>query len=251
MARGAVDKPDGSTVAAISVDRDAEVPIGVQLVWALRSRIGDGRLSPGMRLPGLRELADITGVNVNTVRAVYQRLEQDGLIDTQHGSGTYVSARPPSPSAAGNIAAQAASEARETGVDPRAVAAALYVSAEEPAHSADEGRQRRRLLRAQIATLERTLGEMEATHPGLAPPPSKRRRSGGGPALLSAAELEGVRGQLVRRLADVQAAIDARDTTGGPPRAKPAPSTRPAKVPAQPKASPAKRPSTRPAIAGA
>ncbi|MDQ6810597.1 MAG: GntR family transcriptional regulator, partial [Actinomycetota bacterium] len=99
----------------LTIDRDADVPIGVQLAWALRSRIGDGRLEPNQRLPGLRELADTTGVNVNTVRAVYQRLEQDGLINSQQGSGTFVAAAPRSPYAVGAIAANAAREALATG----------------------------------------------------------------------------------------------------------------------------------------
>ena len=46
--------------------------------------------SPGDRLPGLRDVAEATGVNVNTVRTVYQRLEREGLIDSQQGSGTFV-----------------------------------------------------------------------------------------------------------------------------------------------------------------
>src|ERR1700753_4424899 len=118
MARGAIDKPvdDASGSIEISIDRDAEVPIGVQLAWALRARIADGRLTPGMRLPGLRELAESTEVNINTIRTVYQRLEQEGLIDTQHGSGTYVSADLTRGPGAPTSAAQRASEARETRV---------------------------------------------------------------------------------------------------------------------------------------
>src|SRR5260370_21209142 len=80
----------------IAVDREAEVPLGVQLAWALRSRIGEGRLQPGRRLPGLRELAETIGVNLNTVRAVYQRLQQEGLLETPQGSGTH-----PAPTALG------------------------------------------------------------------------------------------------------------------------------------------------------
>ena len=112
----------------LAIDRDAEVPIGVQLAWAMRSRIGDGRFKPGQQLPGLRELAEVIGVNVNTVRAVYQRLEQEGLIDSRQGSGTFVASRPRRPSAVAAIAADAARAAHETGVEPREVAAALYVS---------------------------------------------------------------------------------------------------------------------------
>jgi DNA-binding transcriptional regulator YhcF (GntR family) len=191
----------------IAIDRNADVPIGVQLAWALRTRIGDGRFAPGQRLPGLREVAEEIGVNVNTVRTVYQRLEQEGLIDSHQGSGTFVGTTPRRPSAVGTIAANAAREAQETGVDPREVAAALYVSPES-SPSSDEAAERRRLLRTQIAALERALGEIEAEHPGVAPAPVQTR-AGIGPALLSAEELEQIRTQLVRRLSIVQAAIDA------------------------------------------
>ncbi|HEX4436325.1 MAG TPA: GntR family transcriptional regulator [Solirubrobacteraceae bacterium] len=255
MARGAIDKlaEDGSGSIEISIDRDAEVPIGVQLAWALRSRIADGRLTSGMRLPGLRELAESTEVNINTIRTVYQRLEQEGLIDTQHGSGTYVSSGLAREPAAATIAAQAASEARETGVDPRAVAAALYVSSKESDPGVDSPSARRRLLRAQIATLERTLAEMQATHPGLAPAP-KQTPSARGPMLLDAAALERVRGDLVRRLAAIQAAIDEPEPTPEPATAAKRPVKRKAPLksdsPSEAKRSSAKRPTNRPAAAG-
>ncbi|HUB35197.1 MAG TPA: GntR family transcriptional regulator [Solirubrobacteraceae bacterium] len=210
----------------VAIDREAEVPVGLQLGWAICARIRDGSLRPGERLPGLREMAEDSGLNVNTVRSVYQRLERRGLLESQQGSGTFV-ARAPSPlSAVATIAAEAAREAQATGVDPREVAAALYVApesaeaAERPVGAGDgtaaqeaggqeldEAAIRRRALRAQIATLERAIGEIEAEHPGVAPPPAPIRR-GAGPALLDAEQLEHVRSGLVRRLATVQAAID-------------------------------------------
>jgi DNA-binding transcriptional regulator YhcF (GntR family) len=192
----------------LAVDRDAEIPIGVQLAWALRSRIRDGVFEPGQRLPGLREVAEATGVNVNTVRSVYQRLEHEGLVDSQQGSGTFVASTPQRPSSVASIAAGAAREAHRSGVDPREIAAALYVSpGAPPPPPADAAAARRRALREQIAVLERTLAEIEAKHPGVAPASEPARR-GIGPALLDAAELEHVRATLVRRLATVQSAID-------------------------------------------
>jgi DNA-binding transcriptional regulator YhcF (GntR family) len=192
----------------IAVDRDAEIPIGVQLAWALRTRIREGVLTPGDRLPGLREVAEATGVNVNTVRTVYQRLEQEGLIDSQQGSGTFVaSTLRRGASAVSTIAADAAREARETGVDPREVAAALYVSPTTASRPADEAAERRQLLREQIEALERTLVELEAKHPGVAPPATPHREDAG-PALLDATALERVRAVLLRRLSAVQQAID-------------------------------------------
>jgi DNA-binding transcriptional regulator YhcF (GntR family) len=231
----AIPLPDGLLAG---IDRAAEIPIGVQLAWALRSCIRDGRFSPAQRLPGLRELADAVGVNVNTVRAVYQRLEREGLIDSRQGSGTFVSQSTSTRSPASTIAADAAREALAAGADPREVAAALYVapsrsdrpaadptavaaasgagvlteggSPEEDAEAA-AAVARRRALRAQIAGLERAIAEMETEHPGVAPTTTPIARHGG-PTLLSAEELEQVRSALVRRLAAVQTAIDERVT---------------------------------------
>lgn len=191
----------------LAIDREGEVPIGVQLAWALRARIGDGRLAPGRRLPGLRELAEMLGINANTARAVYQRLEQEGLIDSRQGTGTFVASVAQEPSAVGRIAADAARQARKTGVDPREVAAALYVTgepaAQPPLSSAAHAMTRRRELRTQIAALEQALSEIQARHPGLIATPSKAPRQAG-PRLLSVEELERVRAGLVRRLAEAE-----------------------------------------------
>jgi DNA-binding transcriptional regulator YhcF (GntR family) len=251
------DSPTGRArrrFGAIAVDRGGEVPVGVQLAWALRAGISEGQLTPGERLPGLREMAQTSGLNVNTVRAVYQRLEQEGLIDSQQGSGTFIAAAARSPSPVSSIAASAARAAAETGVDPREVAAALYVSHGLP--PADSGIERRRALRAQIAALERTLGEMEATHPGLAPDLAGKHASSG-PSLLSAAELERVRTQLVRRLSVLQARIDAeggQDEQKPKPKRSPRGAVKPAKAVTPAKSSSNRtrppRASTRPAAAG-
>jgi DNA-binding transcriptional regulator YhcF (GntR family) len=197
----------GLDLVDVSIDRDAEVPIGVQLAWALRTRIQDGRFKPGQRLPGLRELAETTGVNVNTVRAVYQRLDQEGLIDSQQGNGTFVTPIRRRQSDVTAIAATAAHAAHETGVDPREVAAALYVSPESPVTRTEDAVSRRRILRTQIAVLEGAIGEIETEHPGIAPAPTATRRAIG-PALLGTVALEQVRDQLVRRLGTLQGAVD-------------------------------------------
>lgn len=250
----------GSDRFDVSIDRNAEVPIGVQLAWALRTRIQDGRFSSGQRLPGLREVAEATGVNVNTVRAVYQRLDQEGLIDSQQGSGTFVASTAPRPSDVATIAANAARDAHETGVDPREVAAALYVSRESTARPTDQAASRRRVLRTQIATLERAIGEIEAAHPGELPASNATRR-GPGPTLLGIEALEQVRTQLLRRLVAVQGAIDTQ--VGEPvgaseparktePDAAPARERRPAKPKAPQSSKRARRPrgGTRAAPAG-
>ena len=88
----------------LRVDRSSDVPVGAQLAGKLRSLIEDGRLRPGSQLPSLRELAAAASVNVNTVRSVYARLEREGVVQTEHGRGTFVAdpGRSPAPSLAGH-----------------------------------------------------------------------------------------------------------------------------------------------------
>jgi hypothetical protein len=195
------------------------------------------------------------GVNSNTIRAVYQRLEHEGLLSSLQGSGTFVTAGPRERSAAGAIAAAAAHEARETGVDPREVAAALYVTRGEPAveaggsrvgrsaavagaaESADQTRDRRR-LRGRIAALEQALADLEVQHPRLARVARARKdRSEAGPRLLDTAELEQVQTELLRRIAAIQLAIDDRqeDRTGSGGEPKSGPVAKP-RAAAKPKA---------------
>ena len=76
---------------ALAVDRNAGVPVGAQLAALIRAALRDGALVPGDRLPSVRELAEAAGVNVNTARSVYARLESEGVVRSEQGRGTFVS----------------------------------------------------------------------------------------------------------------------------------------------------------------
>lgn len=79
----------------LRIDRDGELPLGAQLAERIRAAVEGRQLGPGDRLPSVRELAEAAGVNVNTARAVYARLESEGVVRSEHGRGTFVaSARP-------------------------------------------------------------------------------------------------------------------------------------------------------------
>jgi GntR family transcriptional regulator len=113
-------------------DPEDELPVGVQLALRLRALIASGRLSPGDRMPSVRTLAEWAGVNVNTVRGVYARLEDEGLVATQHGLGTFVAAATESSTEVERIAGEAIAEAKAAGVNPRDVAIVTLVSAGLP-----------------------------------------------------------------------------------------------------------------------
>lgn len=179
----------------ITLDRDAEVPLGVQLAWALRARIERGDLAVGERLPGSRELAGAVGVNVNTVRAVYARLEADGLLAVAHGRGTFVAerSRPAGIAGADDLAAAVEREALARGIEPREVAAALYVRDGAEGAGREEA-ELRRALREQIAQLERRL----ATRPTPLVEPDPHAR--GAARILTADELTRERDALAEQL---------------------------------------------------
>ena len=202
--------PAASDALEIALDRDADVPLGVQLAWALRARILAGTLAPGDRLPALHRLAAETDVNANTVRAVYQRLEQDGLVTTRHGSGTFVTGAGEGAErdALARLAADTARAARDAGVDRRELAAALYMGGDAQTTSpADDEATARRRLRTQIAALEHALSNLTSRHaPRAADPADEAPTPRPRPRLLSAAELAAQRDELLRRLAEAHVA---------------------------------------------
>jgi GntR family transcriptional regulator len=84
----------------LSIDRGSRTPLGAQLAGRIRTAVQNGTLVAGERVPSVRELADIAGVNVNTARAVYARLESEGIVRSEQGRGTFITARSPSGGAA-------------------------------------------------------------------------------------------------------------------------------------------------------
>ena len=120
--------PPRTSELAPDLARADDLPLGSQLAWRLRVLIASGQLGPGDRLPGVRELAGDAGVNVNTARSVYRRLEEDGLIVSRHGLGTFVAEDASVSPDLERLAAEAADSASAHGVDPRELARAIYAA---------------------------------------------------------------------------------------------------------------------------
>ena len=77
-----------------SLDPKSGVPIYRQIQDQIRYGIASGRLHPGEQLPTVRALAVDLAVNPNTVIKAYSELERQGILTTEQGSGTFVSALP-------------------------------------------------------------------------------------------------------------------------------------------------------------
>ncbi|MFF5264329.1 FadR/GntR family transcriptional regulator [Actinomadura viridis] len=65
-----------------------------QLVDTLTAHIQEGVIRPGERLPTESSLIETHGVSRTVVREAIARLKAAGLIETQHGRGSFVLARP-------------------------------------------------------------------------------------------------------------------------------------------------------------
>ena len=68
-------------------------PMYLQIVEQITSKVLIGDWPADMALPSIRELAASTQVSVITVKRAYLELERAGVIVTQAGRGSYVSAR--------------------------------------------------------------------------------------------------------------------------------------------------------------
>ena len=65
-------------------------PIYTQIADNFRSQIRAGVLSPGDKLPSVRELASELAINPNTIQRAYRELEADGWIASVSGKGSFV-----------------------------------------------------------------------------------------------------------------------------------------------------------------
>jgi GntR family transcriptional regulator len=74
--------------------RTNAAPIYIQIAESIRRRIRSGKLRPGEQLESERQISGNFGVSLMTVRQALQGLEEEGLIERKHGSGTFVRTPP-------------------------------------------------------------------------------------------------------------------------------------------------------------
>lgn len=79
----------------LQIDFRSELPIYAQIVNLVHAQVASGILQPGDQLPTVRALAEELRVNFNTVARAYRLLDEERIISTQQGRGTYITEIPP------------------------------------------------------------------------------------------------------------------------------------------------------------
>lgn len=78
-----------------ALDFHSGLPIYTQIANQIQGRVANGTLKPGDQLPTVRALALELRVNFNTVARAYRILDEERIISTQQGRGTYIMDKPP------------------------------------------------------------------------------------------------------------------------------------------------------------
>ena len=79
----------------LNLDIRSGLHIYTQIVNQIQSQLVNGILKPGDQLPTVRALAQELRVNFNTVARAYRILDEERIISTQQGRGTYITEIPP------------------------------------------------------------------------------------------------------------------------------------------------------------
>ena len=67
-------------------------PIYEQIVVQIKAEVIEGRMTAGDALPSVRVLSKELKISALTVKKAYDNLEEEGLIVTVHGKGSFIAA---------------------------------------------------------------------------------------------------------------------------------------------------------------
>lgn len=84
----------GPNLARLLGDVSRERPVYAALAQSVRGLVQDGRLALRTRLPAERDLAAALGVSRTTVTAAYDRLRDEGYVESRQGAGSWTALPP-------------------------------------------------------------------------------------------------------------------------------------------------------------
>src|SRR5579864_1538780 len=82
---------NGKGPFAFRLDLQSGVPVYRQIIDQVTGGMAAGALKPGDQLPTVRQVAVDLAINPNTVVRAYRELEIRGVLETQQGTGTFIS----------------------------------------------------------------------------------------------------------------------------------------------------------------
>ena len=74
----------------LRIDTTSSIPVYAQIVEQMKRAIATGTLRSGDSVPSLRKAAVNLRINPLTVGKAYKQLEQEGLLETKQGLGSFV-----------------------------------------------------------------------------------------------------------------------------------------------------------------
>ncbi|HLK69709.1 MAG TPA: GntR family transcriptional regulator [Bryobacteraceae bacterium] len=83
--------PHGKKPFEFRLDLQSGVPVYRQIIDQVMGGIAAAVLAPGDQLPTVRQVAVDLSINPNTVVRAYRELEIRGVLETQQGTGTFIS----------------------------------------------------------------------------------------------------------------------------------------------------------------
>ena len=83
--------PNGKRIFGFRLDLHSGVPVYRQIIDQVTGGMASGALAPGDQLPTVRQMAVDLAINPNTVVRAYRELEIRGVLETQQGTGTFIS----------------------------------------------------------------------------------------------------------------------------------------------------------------
>jgi GntR family transcriptional regulator len=86
-------QPNSRTPSRFKLDLQSGVPVYRQIIDQVQAGVATGTLGPGHQLPTVRQVAVDLAINPNTVLRAYRELEIRGVLETQQGTGTFISHR--------------------------------------------------------------------------------------------------------------------------------------------------------------
>jgi DNA-binding transcriptional regulator YhcF (GntR family) len=102
----------------LTIDAESGTAPFEQVRTQIAAAVAKGQLSPGTKLPTVRQLASDLGLAANTVARAYRELEADAVVATHGRGGTFIRSavldQPATHSGAANLAQAAASDYVQT-----------------------------------------------------------------------------------------------------------------------------------------